>query len=288
MKQEKPHILGISEAELRKNHHNLSSLKVPGYNLILPKSWETHGKARVVVFIKKSLDYELLPELEHSDIQSIWIKAGFKNTKKIYFSHQYREHTSTLGGSMAAQRGALEKMLGQWEDAVVHGNPDHPNEVHVAGDMNLDSLGGRWLEADYSLVTLGRMVRDCCLVNNFSQMVDQVTRVQFNKVKMQTTTSCIDHVYCNTEHRISAVKIITCGSSDHDAILYTRFSKDPVPPARTIRKRSYKTFNEKDYVKDVSNLDFTEVYSCVDVDEAASLLTENCPESTCSLDDFPT
>ena len=91
---------------------------------------------------------------------------------------------------------------------------------------------------------------------------------------MQTTTSCIDHVYCNTEYRISAVKIITCGSSDHDAILYTRFSKDPVPPARTIRKRSYKTFNEKDYVKDVSNLDFTEVYSCVDVDEAASLLTE--------------
>ena len=137
--------------------------------------------------------------MEHSDIQSIWIKAGFKNTKKIYFSHQYREHTSTLGGSMAAQRGALEKMLGQWEDAVVHGNPDLPNEVHGAGDMNLDSLGGRWLEADYSLVTLGRMVRDCCLVNNFSQMVDQVTRVQFNKVKMQTTTSCIDHVYCNTE-----------------------------------------------------------------------------------------
>ena len=75
--------------------------------------------------------------------------------------------------------------------------------------MNLDSLGGRWLEADYSLVRLGRMVRDCCLVNNFSQMVNQVTRVQFNKVKMQTTTSCIDNVYCNTEQRISAVKIIT-------------------------------------------------------------------------------
>ena len=66
VKQEKPHILGISEAELRKNHHNLSSLKVPGYNLILPKSRETHGKARGVVFIKKSLDYELLPELEHT------------------------------------------------------------------------------------------------------------------------------------------------------------------------------------------------------------------------------
>ena len=121
VKQDKPHILAISEAELRKSHHNLSSLKVPGYDLILPKSWEAHGKARVVVYIKKSLGYEHLPELEHSDIQTVWIKAGFKNTKKIYFSHQYREHTSTLGGSMAAQRGALEKMLAQWEDAIVHG-----------------------------------------------------------------------------------------------------------------------------------------------------------------------
>ena len=41
---------------------------------------------------------------------------------------------------MSAQREALDKMLGQWKEAVVHGNPDNPNEVHIAGDMNLDAL----------------------------------------------------------------------------------------------------------------------------------------------------
>ena len=155
----------------------------------------------MVVYIKKSLEYEHLPELEQSDIQSVWLRAGFKNTRKVYYSHQYRENTSTLGSSMAAQRTALEKMLTQWEDAVVHGNPEVSNEVHIAGDMNLDSVNGRWLKPDYSSVSLGRMVNDCCNANNFSQMVDNVTRVQYNSVSMETSTSCIDHIYCNTKHK---------------------------------------------------------------------------------------
>ena len=49
VQKQKPHILGISEAELRKGAHSLLDLKVPGYALLLPKSWNTEGKARVVV-----------------------------------------------------------------------------------------------------------------------------------------------------------------------------------------------------------------------------------------------
>ena len=274
VKLNKPHILGISETELKKSHHSVNSLKIPGYDLVLPKSWDIHGKARVVIFIKNSLEYEHLPDLEQPDIQSIWVRAGFKNSKKIYFSHQYREHTNSMGNSMAAQREALDKMLKQWENALVHGNPDTPNEVHIAGDMNLDSSGGRWLQADYPLVTLGRMVRDSCNLNNFSQLVDKVTRVQFNQVTKQTATSCIDHVYSNAKHRISTIKVISSGTSDHDAISFTRFSKNPAPPTRTIRKRSYKNFKEDEYLRDISSLDFTDVYTTNDVNEAADLLTE--------------
>ena len=228
IKEEKPHILGLSETELNKTHHSLAALKVPGYDLILPRSWDTNGKARVVIYMKNSLEYDHLPDLEDPCIQSIWVRAGFKNSKKVYFSHQYREHTNTLGSSIAAQRDSLDKMLTQWEAALVHSSPNTPNEVHIAGDMNLDSLGGRWLEADYSLVTLSRMVRDCCYLNNFNQLVDKVTRVQFNKVKGETATSCIDHVYSNAKHRISTIQVISCGTSDHDAIAFTRYSKDPL------------------------------------------------------------
>ena len=248
-------------------------MKVPGYDLLLPKSWQIHGKARVVVYIKKSLQYQHLNDLEHEDVQCIWFRAGFKNMKKIYYSHQYREHTNTLGNSMAAQRTALETMLMQWEEAIMHDNPDLPNEVHIAGDMNLDCLNGRWLESDYALVTLARMVLNCCNSNNFSQLVDKATRSQFNSVRNETSTSCIDHLYCNAKHRISTVKVLTFGASDHDAIVYTRYSKVPIPPPRTIRKRSYKSFNESKYLADIAQLDFTDVYCCRDVDDAAALLT---------------
>ena len=90
IRNEKPHILGISEAELKKSHHSENSLKVPGYDLLLPRSWDVHGKARVLVYIKKSLAYDHLIDLEHPDTQTIRFRAGFKNTKKFYFSHQKR------------------------------------------------------------------------------------------------------------------------------------------------------------------------------------------------------
>ena len=273
VQQEKPHILGISESELKRSHHSLDKLKVPGYDLLLPKSWDNQGHARLVVFIKKTLEYDHLDGLENADVQSIWLRAGFKNQSKIYFCHMYREHTNTLGNSMAAQRTTLEKQLMQWEEAVSFGNPRTPNEVHIAGDMNLDSLNGKWLKSDYTLVSLARMVMDCCNTYNFTQMVDSITRIQYNSIKKQTATSCIDHLYCNAKHRISAVKILSFGASDHDAISYVRYSKEPAPPARTIRKRSYKNFSEAAYLKDISQLDFTDVYCCLDVDDAAALLT---------------
>ena len=59
------------------------------------------------------------------------------------------------------------------------------------GDMNLDSLNNRWLESDYSLVTLSKMVIDCCNMNNLTQMVDKVTRIQYNSTIVLTIYTAI-------------------------------------------------------------------------------------------------
>ena len=229
--------------------------------------------ARVVVYIKKTLEYIQVHELEEKDIQSIWIRGGFRQSKKVFYSHQYREHTSTLGSNMSTQRTSLNKMLAQWEAATRYGGQDQSNEVHVSGDMNIDCLNGRWLDASYSLVSLGRMAVDFCNVYGFSQLGQQTTRVQFNSVSGATSVSCIDHVYCNTKYRVSNLKVVSFGGSDHDAIVYSRLSKEPKPPSRTIRKRSYKNFSQQSFISDVANLDFLEVYNCLDADCAAAILT---------------
>ena len=97
-------------------------------------------------------------ELEDDLVQSIWLKGGFKNAKQIYFCHGYREHQSSMGKTINAQRAYLDRFVLQWEAATMHGNPAEPNEVHISGDMNIDIHGGRWLDADYALLSLSKLV----------------------------------------------------------------------------------------------------------------------------------
>ena len=99
VKELNPHLLGLSECELKKNSPslNIEALKVPGYNLHLPKSWEAHGYARVVLYSKKTFDCPRIPELEDDHLQTIWVKFGFKNSRAGYYCQGYREHTSNMG-----------------------------------------------------------------------------------------------------------------------------------------------------------------------------------------------
>ena len=228
IKDRTPHILGLSEVELTKNgtEFDEKTLKIPGYTILFPKSWTVHGFARVVVYVNNTLDYVQVSELEDDLTQSIWIKGGFKNSKKIYFCHAYREHTSTEGKSIATQSQNLTRFLTQWEEAACHNNPTEPNEVHVCGDMNLDALQGRWLQPDYRLISLSRLVQNICDANNFSQLVTEATRLQYNSIRNITTVSCLDHLYCNVKFRCSKVTIISAGTSDHDMIFTPGYQRN--------------------------------------------------------------
>ena len=85
--------------------------------------------------------------------------------------------------------------------------------------------------------------------------------------------SCIDHVYTNTKFRCSEPIVTSFGGSDHDLVGYTRYSKNPPIPARIICKRSYKMFDSQAFQTDISNTDWSDVYSCDDVDLATECFT---------------
>ena len=275
VREHSPHIFGLSECELKKigGQYDENKLKVPGYSILFPKSWAAHGFARVLVYVKNTLEYEQVSELEDDLVQSVWLKAGFRNSKKVYFCHCYREHTSTLGNTISAQKACLGTLLSQWEAATLHSNPDEPNETHICGDMNLDCHEGKWLRPDYSLLSLSRLVQAASNLCNFTQLVTSPTRAQYNSVRRETDISCIDHVYCNTKYRCSEVSVISFGNSDHDMLSYVRYSKEPPSPARTIRKRSYKNFAKEDFLTELSKIDWAPVYSCQDVDQAEITFT---------------
>ena len=272
IKLQDPHIFGLSECELKKKNNRFEEdlLKIPGYKTLFPKSWSTFGQARILVYVKKSFEFEQLDDIENEDVQSIWIRGGLKNGKKIYFSHGYREHSPMSGIS---QQENLELFLRQWEAAIAHNNPNDLNEVHIAGDMNLDVLENRWLKNDYPLVNLSRMVNNCCQVNNLSQLVKDVTRVQYNSVTRTSNLSCIDHVYTNVRYRCSNVTVTSFGSSDHDLIGYTRYNKEPTSPTKTIMKRSYKNFESTKFLEDLALVSWADVLSCSDLKVATDIFT---------------
>ena len=274
VEQKKPHIFGLSECELRKSKtFDEKQIKLPGYDILYPKSWLANGYARVLVYIKSSLEYEQLFDLETESVQSIWVKGGFKNTRKILFCHMYREHTCSLGNSLRNQKENLEKLLLQWENASELKTGQDSCEIHIMGDMNLDAMYGNWLKKSYHLYSLSKMVQVACKMTNLTQLVCQPTRCQFNAVTGQTSMSCIDHVYTNCKARCSEVVITSFGNSDHDLVEYTRYAKDPPMPARTIKKRSYKNFILNDFLDHLSKIDWTPVYVSQDIDQAVEIFT---------------
>ena len=220
----------------------MDKLKVPGYKLLLPQSWDKHGYAWVAVYVKKSFDYVRVGELEDDHLQTIWIKGGFKGSKHGYYCHMYREHSSNLGGSINAQKQKLNLMIEQWERALTVGGANEPNDVFVCGDMNLDSYKNAWLSPDYNLYSLSQLVQRSCNLNNITQIVKDVTRSQFNSVRNQTSLSCIDHIYTNAKYKCSKPEICSFGNSDHDLIGFIRLSKEPPIVSRNVRKRCYKNF----------------------------------------------
>ena len=183
------------------------------------------GYARVVVYVKRSFKCQQVVELEDDKVQSVWLKGGQRNCKNIFFCHAYREHLSREG--TVAQQQYMTTFLGQWVAATEYGDRGEANTTHVCGDMNIDVFKGRWLDPNYSLINLSKLIKETCDLNNFHQLVKDVTRVQFNSVANTTSSSCIDHVYTNTKFRCSEPEVVSFGDSDHDLIGYTRYSKNP-------------------------------------------------------------
>ena len=117
---------------------------------------------------------------------------------------------------------------------------------------------------------LSRMLQSTCNSLNFSQIVQEPTRFQFNRVTNSMEIPLIDHIYTNHKFRCSSVSNITFGGSDHNLIGYVRYSADTLGiKSNTIRKRSYKEFDQEKFLADLRIVDWSLVYQSLDVDLAA-------------------
>ena len=87
-----PHVLGLSEANLRKDH-DLSLVQHENYDLHTSPTAENPELAtsRIVVYTHKSLVVKRRNDLEDNRVSAIWMEVGLPHKKKIIICQGYRE-----------------------------------------------------------------------------------------------------------------------------------------------------------------------------------------------------
>ena len=221
-----PHILGISEANLFRNH-DLQDVQIADYNLHTCPTLSNPdlGYSRIVVYTHKSIVCKLRPDLMNDDYSSIWMQVGLPRHKQILVCQTYREgqllhqpDNSSL--SVPAQLDRWSRFLIQWEKAL-----NSVLEVVVCGDMNINHLdwaapSNRQSSQTKKLKSLIDQLFERILPHSVSQCVTVPTRF----MQGQTATG-LDHFYTNKPTKLSSVQTQFWGGSDHRLVFATRYSK---------------------------------------------------------------
>ena len=261
-----PHILGISEANFRKDH-SLEEVQIENYDLVLSKTIENEylGVSRVVCYKHHSVVGKVREDLMDGNMSSIWLELGLPKKKKFLVCQLYREW-QYLGQRDSSSRSIPEQiarwslLLDQWQRALASGK-----EVIVMGDFNLNYF--KFDDAG-QLQPLVDMLKEQVYPHGVHQCVHGPTHSWPGQAD-----SCIDLVYTNTPEKIGSTQTFTRGSSDHRLILVNKKSKTIRYNTRYVKKRSYKNFNEFEFRAAVKNIHWYELYSCEDADLAVDIFT---------------
>ena len=257
-----PHLLGISEANL-KNTHDQNLVHLDDYMLHTCPTINNPDllTSRVVVYTHKSLVVKPRPDLMCDTFSSVWMEVGLPHHKKFLVAQVYREwQLPNQGGdktslSVQEQLNRWTVFLDQWERAL-----DSGLEVHVLGDMNLNHCN--W--TDQSLPSSNQTSRlrplinalfSCILPHGVSQHVRGPTR----HFPGQVSTG-LDHYFTNRPDKISDVRTQHCGGSDHMLVFAVRYAKSIKARPRYIRKRCYKNFCPDQFVAAIQQVSWLDIY----------------------------
>ena len=282
----KPHFLSISEVDLKRNENNKNEnntnelstdqvhdiLKVEGYRIILPHSWETHNRERIIVYANDEIKAKMKnSNVDESHLQTILLEVGFGKSKTHLVNFYYREWKSCVTGESNAnyQLNCLSKLMDIWRRCT-----EGDKDFLALGDMNLCAL--QMDDPSYVHSNLSNVVNDFMIEEGCHQMVDQVTRIR--AVGGAVQRSCLDHITVNCLSKMNRYEVHGVGQSDHLGIMVTKYSRELRQTARTTRKRIYKNFNHADFLEDIRKAKrdglFEEILVTNDIEVAGDKFTK--------------
>ena len=232
------HLFGFAESRLSSIVSD-NIISVPGYNHVrrdCSKKLETG----LVVYVHKSVNYKQLCIANKYNIECIWLQMSFKGSKPLVVGFLYRN----------------PEERNEWFDRfelMMEEVYNYSLDVILLGDFNIDLLKphNTW-----------KQTYDLC---NLSQLITEPTRVS-SKHK-----TLIDHIYMSNPNTAIEISVPCYGLSDHFPVCVVWSKKGvriPKSSHKIVSFRDYKSFNEQDFLTDLSKADFFSVYQLTDPEEA--------------------
>ena len=212
IENKRPHCFGIIEADLfgpnsqtnRKKYTTAEikeKLRIDGYSIELPTSWDVHGQARLICYISDEIKYSrkyLKDGYDH--IPSITLLVGNGKATRTAVHYFYREWKNGVSGESdsASQILHLQQHLSQMEGLL-----KEDIQMVALGDANVCAL--HWNNQNFRHKTLSNEIQTFLLQESCYQIVNQYTRIQ--SVSGNIQYSCLDHALTNVPERCNKPEV---------------------------------------------------------------------------------
>ena len=240
-----PDIIGICETFLDPSVCD-SQLSINHFDLLRKDRCESQDKSGggLLLYFRKSLNCKRRPELEISNIETLWTEVTLTKIKPFLICTLYRPPSAT-----SEWIDLLEEELSVAQTTGV--------EMIIMGDVNIDfqaCSNNKWL----NLMQLF----------DLTQLVTKPTRIT------PYSSTLIDHVYKTNPENISECYVPSYSISDHFPVCFSRKTNCKILKNEhiTTSYRSFKKFNETQFSQDLATDlgQFSDILVNPDINEACS------------------
>ena len=151
-------------------------LNIPGYNLILPKSWDVHSQARLLLFVHEKIQIKIRDNSRNnSDLPMITCDISLGKEKKTIVNFFYREFKSGVSGlnNKNSQIERLKRMAQIWTNLSKENR-----DLICMGDANV--CNKLWNVDNYHLNDYINMINKFLLDSSCQQIIKEYTRFEKN------------------------------------------------------------------------------------------------------------
>ena len=235
-------ILCVTETWLKSDIDD-NELIINGYNMCRKDRRSVDGEhGGIVVYLKEGIDFDDAQIDVENDIEALFLDINLPCTKSILLGTVYRKPS--------ANAEYLSKL-----DLVLQKATANYNESIIVGDFNLDMFKPN----------LAKKVNNLAKNSNLTQLITEATRITPDSETLLdlALVSCPDMISVQGVHHINL--------SDHSMIYVVRKCKKIRVTPKITKSRSYKNFNETNFIESLQTKNWNLVTNQSDVNNAWSI-----------------